>query len=193
MATKLSRQIPSLEEYREISKEILNGSDRSVAIILAAEVERFLEFAILSKLTNINDHDKLVGHDGPLATFSRKIHIGYAMGLYDVQFRDDLTRIKDIRNDFAHSVMPLSFNTTSVKDRCSAINQVPAAGGPTTLLRWGLEQGPVGIKGLVDIIGLEATDDRASRIRFIVACNCVSAWLYRMITNAARAPGDGTN
>jgi hypothetical protein len=181
MAKRLSRQLPSREEHREISKEILNGSDRSVAILLAAEVERFLEFAILSKLMNKENADELVSRDGPLATFSRKILIGYAIGLYDPQFRDDLKLIKDMRNDFAHSMSPLSFNTKSVRERCAAIKQVPTADGPMMMLRWGLDQGPV------DIIGLEDTDDTSARHRFIVACNCASTWLYGVISNGVPA------
>jgi hypothetical protein len=37
MGTKLSRQIPSPEEQQQISNEVLGGSDRTVAIILAAD------------------------------------------------------------------------------------------------------------------------------------------------------------
>src|SRR5215472_8749119 len=99
MEIKLSRQIPSPEEQQEISNEIFNGSDRTVAIILAAEVERFLEVAILAKFINSEDEKELTCDNGPLDTFSRKIRIGYAMGLYDPEMRDDLNRIKDVRND----------------------------------------------------------------------------------------------
>src|ERR1700730_9640550 len=148
MGTRLSRQIPSPEEYREISKEILSGSDRSVAIILAAEVQRFLELAILTKFINTDDKDKLISHDGPLATFSRKIQIGYAIGLYNSELRDDLDRIRDVRNDFAHSVMPICFNTPSIKDRCLTLQKIPATNGSLILLRWGLNQGPADIIGL---------------------------------------------
>jgi hypothetical protein len=184
MATKLSRKIPSPEEYRELSEEILNGSDRSVAIILSAEVERFLEFAILAKFTNIAGKDKLIGSDGPIATFSRKIQIGYAMGLYNSELRDDLDRIRDVRNDFAHSVMPISFNTSSVRSRCLMLKQSAPTSGPPTLLRWGLSEG----QGPVDIIGLEDSVDKAARNRFIIVCNSASAWLYNVITNTVLAP-----
>jgi hypothetical protein len=183
MATRLSRQIPSPEEYWENSREILNGSDRSVVIILAAEVERFLESAILAKFINADDKEKLIGQDGPLATFSRKIQIGYAMGLYNSEVRDDLDRIRDVRNDFAHSVMPISFNTPSVRDRCLKFKQAPPTSGSPTLLRWGLSQG----QGPVDIIGLEDSPDKAARNRFIIVCNCTSASLYGVITNTALA------
>jgi hypothetical protein len=179
MATKFSRRIPSVEEHRKLSQEILHGSDRSVAIILASEVERFLEFAILAKLPNTDDQDKLVGHDGPLDTFSRKIHLGYAMGIYDARFRDDLIRIKDIRNDFAHSVMPLCF--TDIGDRCAAIKLMPPTDAPMIILRWGLNQGPV------DILGLGDAAEKTARNLFIVACNCASAWLYGVIAKTVHA------
>lgn len=179
MATRLSRQIPSPGEQQEIANEIFGGSDRTLAIILAAEVERFLEFAILAKFTNKEDVDKLICQDGLLATFSRKIQIGYAMGLYNSEERDDLNCIKDVRNDFAHSVMPICFNTSSVKDRCLTLKGDPET--DSLIFRWGLN------RGLVDVLVLEDNPDKAARYRFIAACNRASERLYGVATNAAPA------
>jgi hypothetical protein len=180
MVAKLSRQLPSTEEHSEISEEILNGSDRSVAIILASEVERFLEAAILARFTYVEDEKKLICDDGPLATFSRKIQLGYAMGLYNSELRDDLNQIRNVRNDFAHSQLPICFNTPSVKDRCLTLKGDPET-GDSLIFRWGLN------RGLVDILVLYDGPDKAARYRFIAACNRVSEWLHRVITTPAEA------
>jgi hypothetical protein len=137
----------------------------------------FLERAIISKLLNAEDEEKLVCNDGPLATFARKIQLGYAMGLYETELRDDLTRIKDIRNDFAHSVIPICFNTQSVRDRCLTLQGDPE--GDSLIFRWGLDH------GLVDIVVLYDTPDpdKAARDRFIAACHRLSEHLNSVAAN----------
>jgi len=51
---------------------------------------------------------------GALSTFFAKIHLGYAMDLFDDAVRDDLETIRRVRNVFAHSSLPITFATEEV-------------------------------------------------------------------------------
>jgi hypothetical protein len=46
--------------------------------------------------------------DAPLATFSAKIRLAYALSIFGSSTRDDLDTIREIRNAFAHSTRPLA-------------------------------------------------------------------------------------
>jgi hypothetical protein len=78
----LSREIPSLDEFAQISHEVHHAHDRTAAILLVSQVERFLEIAIVSHLFHQDEATvkTLVNIGGPLSTFSAKIHLAYAMG-----------------------------------------------------------------------------------------------------------------
>ncbi len=52
----------------------------------------------------------LFGRMAPLSTFSAKIELGYAVGLYSEPFHTNLNMIREVRNRFAHSFNALSFN-----------------------------------------------------------------------------------
>jgi hypothetical protein len=65
------------------------------------------------------NHDSLLGRSGPLATFSSRINLAFALQWIDEDTAHDLDVIRDIRNDFAHPLdHELSFATQSISARC---------------------------------------------------------------------------
>jgi hypothetical protein len=58
--------------------------------------------------------DKMMDRDGVLSNFARKIDLGYALALYDEQIRKDLHILRNIRNAFAHTLIPIAFDTPQV-------------------------------------------------------------------------------
>jgi hypothetical protein len=52
--------------------------------------------------------------NGPLGRLAAKIDVAYAFELIDDDLYEDLTAIKDIRNEFAHSVTQVSFDSLEV-------------------------------------------------------------------------------
>ncbi|NQV22182.1 MAG: hypothetical protein HQ511_12280 [Rhodospirillales bacterium] len=104
----------------------LTGDDRAVAIIEATNLEASLEDAIKTKFTDLddNDHSNVFESDGPLASFSSKIRIGYALGVYGKHTRDDLNAIREIRNAFAHARKALLFNTKEITDVCDLLTVI---------------------------------------------------------------------
>jgi DNA-binding MltR family transcriptional regulator len=107
-----------------MSSSLQSHSDQTAAIIASSAVEVALESAIKTRLRRLKlaDTESLFGGTGPLATFSAKIQIGYALGIFGPETRHDLTLIKDIRNVFAHNAHNYSFRTKRLKEKCLGIH-----------------------------------------------------------------------
>lgn len=96
--------------------ELNNQSDRVATITAAAFFEDALERAIESKFVPLSKtkREKIFDGQAPLSTFSAKIEIGYALGLYGVVARADLHKTRKIRNLFAHTAEPLEFSEPDI-------------------------------------------------------------------------------
>jgi hypothetical protein len=111
-------------EFPDLSLPKFNH-DHTVAIVTASILETALELAIIPKFPKISSEDqKLLFSDskeGPLSTFSAKIRIAHALGIFGNAMRDDLITIKAIRNLFAHARGPIDFDNQAVIDACAAL------------------------------------------------------------------------
>ena len=116
---KGSRPAEELDEELWV-KEIEGVSDRSAAILVASQVDEVLGGLIESNLEKKSEATlrALYGSGGALSTFYAKIHLGYAMGFYDEETRDDLEVIRRVRNVFAHAHRPIDFKATKVAKEC---------------------------------------------------------------------------
>jgi hypothetical protein len=102
----------------------VEGDDRGVVLVAVALVEQLLEDAILCRCVRQYEEqplrDKLFGgtpeSGGALTTFAAKITMGHALGLYGNHVRQDLDRLRKIRNVFAHAKTKLSFTSPAIKD-----------------------------------------------------------------------------
>ncbi|MFI4974396.1 MAG: hypothetical protein ACHP84_07660 [Caulobacterales bacterium] len=104
-----------------IVAEIESQSDRGAALVAASFVDARLTEAISLRFDpNVDPtvRGRVLRGSGALATFSAKIDVGLMLSLYPPSVHVMLNKIRDIRNDFAHEVMPMSFQTPSVSDRC---------------------------------------------------------------------------
>lgn len=101
-----------------IVKELRGVSDRSAAIVLGSLVERELEQLIIQALPKKEDHKaiaKLQERDGALSSFFGKIHLGYALDLYDEKTRDNLDAIRQVGNTFARTAQEITFETQEIR------------------------------------------------------------------------------
>jgi len=99
------------EEFQAQAKAEKN--DRGAVILFAANLENALEYAIVRAM-NSERTSKLLGHDKPLGTFRNKILMGYVMKLFGDETYLNLEALRCIRNAFAHSKIPISFETPEV-------------------------------------------------------------------------------
>jgi hypothetical protein len=117
---RLSRKDPTPEYFSRFHSEInAEPNHRGAAILLAANAEICLRYAIKRHLATTDDAEQILFQSGgPLRSFEAKIRVGYTMGLYGEKTKGNLDCIKAIRNAFAHTVIPIDFDTAEVKAVC---------------------------------------------------------------------------
>ena len=100
------------------------GNDRDAAIVGTSMIDRGLEAAILREFVALSKRqiEAIFEGNGPLISLSAKIKIGYALGIFAEHARDDLEKIRKVRNAFAHSIQEVSFDTPEVRDICNSIS-----------------------------------------------------------------------
>ncbi len=120
----------ALKKTETLLTEINTQSDRGVAIIGMALLEEELQAAIISFLEDDKkSSERLFGRSGPLSNLSSKIDLARLLGMSSKAITSDLHILREIRNEFAHSVTSkdasiLSFNSPHIKDKCLALQCV---------------------------------------------------------------------
>ncbi len=111
---------PTKDLKRAIA-DINQENDRAAAIVGGAFVENYLTLAVKSRLRPLSARfdDKLFAGYGPLASFSAKIDLGFALHLYNDPQRADLVAIKNVRNYFAHHIDVREFENEHVAKLCA--------------------------------------------------------------------------
>jgi hypothetical protein len=123
---KLAQEIPPMGEVRKLllALEMENTplSDYAIALIGASLVERTLQASIEARFIRLTEDEQRrlfsYEHRGPLADFSARIKIGYAMGAFGPNTRDDLEHIRHIRNLFAHAPSVMRFSIPEIAEAC---------------------------------------------------------------------------
>ncbi len=108
---RITRKFPAPPELEKILADLRSHADISVAIIGAALVDAALERLITTRF--ISKEANLIGriflNRGPLSDFDSKILVAEAFGIITSRIGHELHILKAVRNAFAHSKMPLSF------------------------------------------------------------------------------------
>ena len=117
---QLMAEIPDPADMPAYLKMLhFEADDRGCAIMGGGLVEHYLTQAIKCRL--IDPGAKLAGEwfirpSAPFSTFSAKIQLGMAIGIYGPMMHGRLNAIKDIRNVFAHQALPLTFEHPTLLD-----------------------------------------------------------------------------
>ena len=107
------------EQINNTFDEIFKQTDRASALVSSALLEELLERLLLVFFMDYNKIKRdLFDGMAPLSTMNAKINIAYYLGLIEQDIFEDLTFIRKIRNDFAHSFETITFETQRIKDRC---------------------------------------------------------------------------
>ena len=114
----------SIDDLDAMEKEFYGENDRSCGILMVSLVENGLETTLRRTLVRGKPHSDLFGFEGGLGTFSSKIAMAYAIGLFGTKTNHDLSLIRLLRNKFAHCRRPLKFSTPVVKNVCASL-QLP--------------------------------------------------------------------
>jgi Mannitol repressor len=119
-----SKRRPSDSELDAIFTEIRLGGERGSVLLAASMIENVLEGAIAFRFGHLSksDLDDLFTGTAPLATFSAKIKIAYAMGVIGKNTRHDLDSFREMRNAFAHSIVLLTLTQPEVANLLNGMN-----------------------------------------------------------------------
>jgi hypothetical protein len=170
------RAAHSGEELVAQAKEFYGTSARAVVILQASMVEKHLEDAITSivspDLSNTSKKE-LFEFEGPIGSFSDKIAIAYAFGIFGKKTKHDLDLIRMLRNGFAHCMEPMTFSTAQVAAVCKHL-QVPDSKG-------------VGMppESFLSVIGDPNSND--PKTRYVSACWLIARHLGDFV-GGTRAP-----
>lgn len=124
----LSRQKPTSEQLENYEYLIMQESDRGSAIMAGALVEESLTIAIRAFIVDPGETTAKTWFDSPSApfgNFAAKIKLGRALAIYGENLETRLNLIKDIRNAFAHSSIPLDFEHPTLAAACVHLNADP--------------------------------------------------------------------
>jgi hypothetical protein len=118
LVEELLRDTPP--KTRDFTKEVIDESDRGVALICTEDLNLKLEELFRSR-SPIREKaqvkrivDPLFDAGGPLSSFSFRTKLAYSFGYIGEPLFAELEKIRQIRNRFAHSSTPLRFDSPSV-------------------------------------------------------------------------------
>lgn len=101
-------------------------NDRALAVIAGGFVEDLLGMAIQARIElaakrsmTPDGVEEVFEKMGPLSTGYFKIVMATALNIINDELRDDLERIKNIRNYAAHETSSISFDDQDLRDECS--------------------------------------------------------------------------
>jgi len=118
-----SRQLPSEDELELVFKSLDTETDRGAALIGGELVNAALFTAISCRLAMPENSSQEAAWfsdiTAPLASFSSRIQMGRALGIYGPYTQKRLTAVRMIRNAFAHSLRPIDFGHELVIKECS--------------------------------------------------------------------------
>ena len=113
---KLLKGAPEEDELKVLWAELAKDSTRGSVVLAVAFIDDILRDTIkhrMVKLTTQED-DELFGWSGPLANFSARIRVAYALGIIGRRTRHDLDAMREIRNAMAHGKRAIDFDTPEV-------------------------------------------------------------------------------
>lgn len=116
----------SMDEANQLAREINTSSPRGGAMVAASFLDDFLMKLILVHLEALSDSevDGLFGPERPLGTFSSKIKLGRALGLFGPRTAHDLNLIREIRNAFAHGLRKMNFETPEIRQLVGSLHVI---------------------------------------------------------------------
>lgn len=108
-------------EKIELSELLKEESDRGCALLVCSYIEYELENLLRSKLVNDETEADILLKRGSLTNINSRINMSYLLGLISKEQKNNLIRIKNIRNKFGHSYKKVEFEDEEIKDICKKL------------------------------------------------------------------------
>jgi DNA-binding MltR family transcriptional regulator len=134
---KSSPTIPGLSaDIARFVEDFQKETDRGAALAAAAFLDDVLTAMLCAAfIDDPKTATRLLEYPGPISTFGARADLAYAMGLLGPKMHADLKVIREIRNHFAHSHSPVTFDDPAVEGLCrrfqtDLLHQLDLAMGP---------------------------------------------------------------
>jgi len=112
-----------LDDSKELAQfvaELSRETDRGLALVGAALIDEKLRDTLESFFCEGTSASKLLdGGYAPIGTFSARIQLCYSLGLIDEQEYREISLVRKVRNEFAHSKHGISFQTERIRGFCA--------------------------------------------------------------------------
>lgn len=108
-------------ECRDLYEAINHESPLPCVLISVSYIEKCLA-ALLAKIFIEGDtSNKMLHHTGMIGELNSRAKLAYCLGIIDKAIFNNLTRIGEIRNVFAHSHLSLTFDDPEIALLCKAL------------------------------------------------------------------------
>jgi hypothetical protein len=123
---RITTQPATADHQEQYDKQTsAKADDRSFCLLLSSMLENDLDRAIDARIGQTLELRKgLYEQDGPLGTFSRKITMAAALQIIGPTTQANFRVIRNIRNAFAHSKIPIAFTTREVSAVCADLVRI---------------------------------------------------------------------
>jgi DNA-binding MltR family transcriptional regulator len=119
-----TRAAAKSQDLQGFLAEFQNESDRAAAILSAALLDEWLRRLLVSFLIDVpKEVDAMLDVEQPIGSFGARIRLAYCLGLLDEKLFRLLTLIKKVRNEFAHQLHGLTFETAEVAETCATLRR----------------------------------------------------------------------
>jgi DNA-binding MltR family transcriptional regulator len=123
----LSRAEPDSTYHADLQKELsATDNDRGYCLLVVSLLENQIDRVIEARISHFRSEDRNAFFDshGPAGALSRKIALLNAFAVIGEVSRRNLDYIREIRNAFAHSKIPLTYATPEVKAMCDELRLI---------------------------------------------------------------------
>jgi DNA-binding MltR family transcriptional regulator len=110
-------------DIHHLSDVINEGSDLACVVVGAAFLDGALKSLLAKKLLRSTVADKLLDESSALGNFAARADLAYCLGLVKKEHYQDLNRVSQIRNQFAHKHLQLDFADPKVCELCGKLNE----------------------------------------------------------------------
>ena len=124
------KEVELTTEYEEFSSHYEGESDRAVVLLASSYLDETLALLLSKRLVPCKRTKALFSGYAPLATFSARIDIAFAVGIIPKHLSNDLHIIKKLRNLCAHKADKLEFSSDDIKKLCDNLSH--SHGAPRT-------------------------------------------------------------
>jgi heme exporter protein D len=119
-------KIQTPQQVQAILAEVRSQTDRGAAIVAAAVLDDILRTLILARFVELSAarRDALFeGINAPLSSFSARIEVAFAAGIFSNEARVALHFVRKIRNAFAHRIEQITFDHPEIKNLTDGMPQ----------------------------------------------------------------------